>query len=66
MIIKKSQIRASNWAIDNILEDVRLASPTHNQQFEIADYESKTEDVYLESIPKEFNLKPEFIFSRIE
>jgi hypothetical protein len=65
MEIKKSQIRAKNWKIGNILEDVRSNSQTRNQQFHIVDYDSKTQVVFLEQTPKDFRLKAEFIFSQI-
>ena len=64
MTIYTSQILATNWAIGNILEDVRSPS-VNNLQYEITDYDPETKLVSLEPIDKINNLKSEFIFSRI-
>ena len=66
MVIQRNQIRASNWSIGHILEDVRPNSPTRNQQFAITDYDSKTQVVSLDAIAEIHRVKAEFIFSRIE
>lgn len=65
MVIKKSQIQASNWSIGDILEDVRPDSPTRNQQFAIVDYDPETGNISLDSIFEIHRLKSEFVFSRI-
>ena len=66
MVIQGNQIRASNWSIGHILEDVRPNSPTRNQQFEIVDYDAKTQAVSVDVVPEVNHVKAEFIFSRIE
>ena len=65
MVIQRSQIRASNWKTGHILEDVRPNSPTRNQQFEIVDYDSKTQAVSLDAVLEVDRVKPEFLFSQI-
>ena len=65
MVIQRNQIRASNWKIGHILEDVRGNSSTRNQQFEIVDYDSRTQVVSLDAIPELNQVKPEFLFSQI-
>lgn len=65
MVIQKNQIRVSNWEIGHILEDVRPDSPTRNQQFEITDYDSKTQAVSLDAVFEIDRVKPEFLFSQI-
>lgn len=65
MVIQKTQIRASNWSIGDIVEDVRPNSTTRNQQFEIIDYDSKTQTVSLDEVLKVNRVKTQFLFSQI-
>ena len=65
MVIQKSQIRHSNWKVGHILEDVRPNSPTRNQQFEIIDYDPKTQAVSLDAVLEVNRVKPQFLFSQI-